>query len=473
MSRVLVIDDDESICLTLLHVAKRAGHEACYALTLAQGWNLAASGEFDLVFLDVRLTDGNGLDLLPKINTLPGSPEVIIITGFGDSEGAELAIRNGAWDYIEKGDSAKAFSLSLSRALEYREQKLSALKGSTVVSLKRDAIIGTSPRLKESLDLVAKASCSEAAVLITGETGTGKELFARAVHENSRRSSARFVVVDCAAMPENLVESMLFGHEKGAFTGADHSREGLIRTADRGTLFLDEVGELPLSIQKAFLRVLQEHRFRPVGSSTELSSDFRVVAATNRNLDTMVTAGSFRQDLLYRLRGFEIHLPPLRERLDDIRDLVRSFVDRFCEAYGIPAKGLAPELIQLLQSLQWPGNVRQLATVMEQAVVAAGLEPVLFSRHLPAEIRIEAACSSLKTEKPHPALPGQESSAFDCSVIPPLHEFRETIYNEAERKYLLNLMGQAQHDISEACRVSGLSQSRLYALLKKQHLTSH
>ncbi|GAM10505.1 acetoacetate metabolism regulatory protein AtoC [Geobacter sp. OR-1] len=473
MARILVIDDDEGICLTLLHVARRAGHEAIYALTLAEGWELASSGEFDIVFLDVRLQDGNGLELLPKFGALSGSPEVIIITGFGDAEGAELAIRSGAWDYIEKGDSAKAFSMSLSRAIEYRAQKLAARKCAQIVSLKRDAIIGTSSSLKESLDLLAKASCTDTSVMITGETGTGKELFARAVHENSHRSTGRFVVVDCAAMPEHLIESMLFGHEKGAFTGADHAREGLVRQADNGTLFLDEVGELPQSIQKAFLRVLQEHSFRPIGSPAEVSSNFRVVAATNRDLDQMVNSGSFRQDLLFRLRGFEIHLPPLRERLEDLKDLVRTFADRSCERHGIPPKGLSTEIIQTLQALKWPGNVRQLANTVEQAVGAAGLEPVLFSMHLPTEIRVEAARSSLKSAPGHLQTTDPADSCSPIPLLSPLHEFRESIYNEAERKYLNNLMEQAGHDITEACRVSGLSQSRLYALLKKQHVTSH
>lgn len=473
MARILVIDDDENICLTLKHVARRAGHESVYALTLAAGWELAVNGDFDLVFLDVRLSDGNGLGLLPKIHALPCSPEVIIITGFGDSEGAELAIRSGAWDYIEKGDSAKAFSLSLTRAIEYRQQKLTAARSSEVVSLKRDAIIGNSQKLKESLDLVATAAGSNATVLITGETGTGKELFARAVHDNSKRAGRRFVVVDCASMPENLIESMLFGHEKGSFTGADQSREGVVKLADEGTLFLDEVGELPLTLQKAFLRVLQEHKFRPVGSSRELSSNFRVVAATNRNLEKMVEDGTFRQDLLFRLRAFEISLPPLRERTEDIKELVRSFVERFCERYGIAPKSASPEFINALKSLKWPGNVRQLVNTIEQAVVAAGVEPLLFPTHLPTEIRIEAACSSLKSEKPFEAECCPLADDITFAVIPPLHEFRESVYNEAERKYLLNLMAQSGHDIPEACKLSGLSQSRLYALLKKQNLAMH
>ena len=235
-----------------------------------------------MVFLDVRMPDGDGLAMLPLIQAARSAPEIIIMTGFGNASGAELAITSGAWDYIEKGSSVKEITLSLVRALEYRKQKRSSNSTRNVVMLKRDAIIGISPAIKACLEQVAQAAECDASVLVTGETGSGKELFARAIHENSRRAPKPFVVVDCAALPDTLVESLLFGHEKGAFTGAEQSRSGLVAQANGGTLFLDEVGELPLSMQKAFLRVLQEHRFRPVGSHREVCSDFRLVAATNR-----------------------------------------------------------------------------------------------------------------------------------------------------------------------------------------------
>ena len=373
MAEILIIDDDDLICQSMSHVARRQGHEVTCAHSIGAGMETASRQQFDLVFLDVRLPDGNGLEALPALKGTASSPEIVIMTGFGDPQGAELAIKSGAWDYIEKGSSAKEITLSLERALAYRKQKLGDGECRNVVVLKRDEIIGNSPKLKACLDLIAQASVSDANVLITGETGTGKELFARAVHQNSRRADGCFVVVDCAALPETLIESLLFGHEKGSFTGAEQAREGLVRQAHRGTLFLDEIGELPLSMQKAFLRVLQERRFRPVGSQREVESDFRLVAATNRDLDLMVKQGKFRDDLLFRIRSFIIELPPLRERPEDVKELVRFFLDRLCERYGIAAKGVSPEFLKTMVAYPWPGNVRELANALESTVGATQL----------------------------------------------------------------------------------------------------
>ncbi len=307
MASVLVIDDDPKFCDVLSQLIREMGHHLRWVHTLREGLKEAAQGENDVVFLDVRLPDGNGLEALPRIRQMPGTPEVIIMTGEGDPDGAELAIKSGAWDYLEKPSSLEAMALPFLRALQYREEKKAR---SPRVALRLEGIAGQSRKMKASFDLVAQAASSDASVLITGETGTGKELFAWAIHQNSRRSGKSFVVVDCAALPETLVESILFGHEKGAFTGADRVREGLIQQADGGTLFLDEVGELPLTVQGAFLRVLQDHRFRPLGGRREVGSDFRVVAATNQNLNTMVDQGLFRKDLLFRLRSLTIELPP-------------------------------------------------------------------------------------------------------------------------------------------------------------------
>ncbi|MDD5167173.1 MAG: sigma-54 dependent transcriptional regulator, partial [Syntrophales bacterium] len=284
MANILIIDDDQMLCNAMSMKFKMMEHRVSCALTLEDGVREANRNSFDVVYLDVRLPDGNGLDALSIIRKMDDPPEVIIMTGSGDPDGAELAIKNGAWDYIEKPSSINNMILPLVRALQYRDVKL-ATKPS--MKLNRDGIIGNSIPMRACLDQVAEASGSNANVLLSGETGTGKELFAWAIHNNSSRSQRNFVVVDCAALSETLVESMLFGHEKGAYTGADKTKEGLIKQADGGTLFLDEVGELPFSIQKSLLRVLQEHRFRPLGSNHEIGSDFRLVAATNRNLDEM------------------------------------------------------------------------------------------------------------------------------------------------------------------------------------------
>ena len=463
MARVLIIDDDLMICKSMSLVANRKGHDAACACTLAEGLEKATAGLFDVVFLDVHMPDGNGLDILPQLEKLPSAPEIIIMTGYGNPHGAELAIKSGAWDYLEKGASVKEVTLSLLRAIQYRKQKLAGSVGSRVVALKRDGIVGSSARLEECLDVVAQAAASDASVLITGETGTGKELFARAVHQNSLRSGKNYVVVDCAALPENLMESMLFGHEKGVFTGADHAREGLVLQANGGTLFLDEIGEMPLMLQKAFLRVIQEHRFRPLGSSHELESNFRLVAATNRNLTEMVKNECFRADLLFRLHSFIIELPALREIPEDIKSLAHHHTDRICEHYGIPPKGFSPEFLKTLAGYSWPGNVRELVNTLERTIAAARNESILFPKHLPIHLRIEVAKTTIKRE----LLPTDPEDQNGSRNLPPLSEYRDSLYSNAEKHYLQDLMALTGNNIVEACRISGLSQSRLYALLKK------
>lgn len=466
MAGILIIDDDDLMCQSLSHVARRQGHEVTCAHTIGAGLEQATRQPFDLVFLDVRMPDGNGLDALPSIKGTASSPEIVIMTGFGDPQGAELAIKSGAWDYIEKGSSVKEITLSLERALEYRKQKQGDGGRKDVVVLKRDDIIGSSPKMEACLDLVARASASDASVLITGETGTGKELFARAVHQNSRRAGGNFVVVDCAALPETLIESVLFGHEKGAFTGAEQTREGLVRQANGGTLFLDEVGELPLAMQRAFLRVLQEHRFRPVGSQKEQGSDFRLVAATNRDLDSMAAQGKFRDDLLFRLRSFVIELPPLRERPEDVRELARWCLDKLCERNGIAAKGFSPEFLNTLSAYPWPGNVREFVQALERTVAAAQWEPTLFPLHLPTHIRVRVAQDQVKHDPP----PEGRPVVAELPGMPKLQEFRDNIYSHAEKQYLGDLMSLSGNDIPKACRISGLSTSRLYALLKEHNI---
>ena len=467
MATILIIDDDNLMCDTMTRLIRRIGHESLSAQTLREGMELAVTQAFDVVFLDVRLPDGNGLDLLPKFEAIPSSPEVIIMTGFGDANGAELAIKSGAWDYIEKSSSVKEITLSLERALQYRQQKTAVAKTRSVAALKRSQIIGNSPKLNACLDLVAQAAGSDVNVFITGETGTGKELFARAVHENSQRARGNFVVVDCTALPETLVESLLFGHEKGSFTGADKARDGLVRQAHCGTLFLDEVGELPILLQKAFLRVLQEHRFRPLGGNREIESDFRLVAATNRNLDQMVERGQFREDLLFRLRSYVIELPPLRDRPEDIQELARYYADRFCERYGIAPKGFSPELIKTLLAYSWPGNVREFVHTMERVLASARFEPTLFPKHLPTNIRVEVARATVE----HDTSTGIPLNGETIQTLPKLNDYREEVYLEAEKNYLCDLLELTDHSIPEACRISGLSQSRLYALLKKHEIT--
>ncbi|HUU38026.1 MAG TPA: sigma-54 dependent transcriptional regulator [Candidatus Desulfaltia sp.] len=461
MANVLIIDDDKLICDWISNVVTRLGHQAVSTHLLREGLRKVQSVSFDIVFLDVQMPDGNGLESIPKIKAARSFPEVIVITGLGHPDEAELAIRSGAWDYLEKPASFEAIKLPLLRALEYRAERQSG----TVTVLKRNGIIGDSEKIIACLELLAQAATSEANVLITGETGTGKELFAKVVHSNSHRAKRNFVVVDCTALPETLVESVLFGHARGAFTGAETSEEGLIKQADGGTLFLDEIGELPLSIQKKFLRVIQEHCFRPVGGRREVKSDFRLVAATNRELETMVQEGRFREDLLFRLRTIVIDSPPLRDIPEDIKKLTVFYMNDLCKRFGIIAKKASPEFWEIVAAYPWPGNVRELIQALEKALLSAKDEPLLFPKHLPTYIRIQVARSSFP-QKPA-GLRKPEARSGVPQMPPKLKEIRKAAVSEAEKQYLKDLISYVGGDKSKACRISGLSRSRFYTLLKK------
>lgn len=462
MAKILIIDDDPLVADSLGQVVRKMGHEPSIASSAAAALGAARSEPFDIVFCDVRMPDGSGLDILPEIRAGGSAPEVIIITGYGDPDGAELAIKNGAWDYIEKPMSVKDVMLCVERTLQYREIKCAAAQP---VALKVEGIIGSAPKLMACLDTLAKAASSDANVLVTGESGTGKELFASAIHRNSARSGRSFVVVDCAALPETLVESTMFGHVRGAFTGADKPRDGLVKQADGGTLFLDEIGELSISIQKAFLRVLQEKRFRPVGGGQEVTSDFRLVAATNRRLEELTKSGGFREDLLFRLRTVVLELPPLREMKKDIKDLMVHYMVRFCEQYGLPMKSFSPDFHDVLMAYDWPGNIRELIQALEKAIISAKEEPVLFPKHLPEHIRVHLARASV-LQKRTPAPRAAEAAGPEGGPIS-LKDYRDTELARLEKDYISSLMRRTNGNIGEACRISSLSRSRLYSLLKK------
>jgi two-component system NtrC family response regulator len=461
MARILIIDDDVLFCRGLAEAMSVDGYEIHCAHTIEEGRKLAASGSFDVVFLDVVLPDGNGLDQLPEIRSVFSEPEIIILTGGGTPDGAALAIGSGAWDYIQKPFSLSVIKLHLMRALQYREEKRTR---KPVKALRIDAIIGNSSRMKSAYDLLSEATLTDVNVLITGETGTGKELFAEAIHDNSSRAGESFVVVDCAAIQGTLIESILFGHEKGAFTGAIQSREGLIQQADGGTLFLDEVAELPLSLQKVFLRVLQERRFRPVGGRKEVASDFRLIAATNRDLESMIKSGSFREDLFYRLRAHTIALPPLRDHREDIVPIAVYHTERICKRSGLNPKTFSLDFIGALLSCHWPGNVRELVNAIESAVAAASSASTLFRVHLPREMRIQLAQNTICVNAAG-AISDRGSS--HNHNYPNLKDLREATYSDVERKYLQDLITHTAGDIALASEICALSQRRLYELLKK------
>ena len=395
---------------------------------------------------------------------------MIIITGHGNADAAEAALRSGAWEYLVKPLRVRDLSKALTQAVQWRNSRDSQSRS----LLRHPDIIGKSPALAEALEALREAAASNVNVLITGETGTGKELFASALHANSLRASGPFVTVDCTTLPETLVEAHLFGHARGAFTGADRAREGLLAAADHGTLFLDEVGELPLPVQGAFLRALELRRFRPVGEVREVESDFRLVAATNRDLDDMVGMDLYRSDLRFRLRGMTIHVPPLRRRAEDIPLLAEHFTARYCQRHELPNKELTPDCYAMLADYSWPGNVRELRHTIERACAAAGDGTQLFTRHLPTEIRIELARKRLvhlsEPEESAPAapLPEQEPSTQPRKpeTFPTLRDMKA----KAERDYIAGLFAACQGDVRRAAGIAGVSRGHFYELLKKYGL---
>ena len=466
MARILIIDTEQSFVATLQAQIRPMGHQVDAAPTIAEGLRQAADHAYDVVFLNARMPDGSGLEGLPPILAAPSHPEVILFADDGDADHAEQAIKMGAWDYMERPATVRTMTLSLVRALQYRTKKIPRQPHSVLKQETLNDILGTSPLMQQSLERLALSAGSDANVLITGETGTGKELFAWAIHHNSRRSAKRFVVVDCAALPETLVESTLFGFERGAFTGAEKSHNGLIKRADGGTLFLDEVGELPLSVQKSFLRVLQERTFRQVGGGSVIRSDFRLIAATNRDLGSMVQRHRFRQDLPFRLRAFTLELPPLREHIEDLAEIATHHLAQLCESYGLPEKIFSPDFFDVFQRYEWPGNIRELVNALERAVSAAGHEPVLFPRHMPVYIRVHLARASVERSQSIPCGSILSGNGASAPTLPPLVDLRQEAIAELEQRYLKELTSVAA-SLPEACAVSGLSRSRLYALMQR------
>lgn len=458
MNSALIIDDDPRICLLFSELLTDLNLEFKAANTLSQARILVEAQEFDLVFLDLELPDGNGLDFIPELNALAFAPEVIIVTGTGNARGAELAFKYGAWDYVQKPFLLDDITLPITRAIKYRKEKQTHFRP---VPLVRKQIIGESAPIRNCLKEVAQAAATNVSVLISGETGTGKELFARAIHENSARSGRPFVAVDCGALPDTLVETTLFGHNKGAFTGAAKKQEGLITMADQGTLMLDEVGDLPLAAQKSLLRTLQERSVRPVGGTREIAVDIRLIAATHLDLDRMVEKKLFRKDLLYRIQAMKITLPPLRDRGKDIEEITIKKIHELADRYQMPPKALSRETLSLLSAHSWPGNVRELLNLLQYALAAAGADPTIFPKHLPVEYRM----AGLEFEEGQsPAKP--HTSIDPEGELPSLVEFR----NQAEKAYLKELILRVKGNRKAACKKSGISQSRLYGLLDKHNL---
>jgi two-component system, NtrC family, response regulator PilR len=389
MAHILIVDDERSICELLEITFRKEGHRIEVAMNGETARRKMQSHIFDIVISDIRMPDATGVELLQFCKEISPSSYFLLITGVPTVETAIAAINSGADRYVIKDHDLVD---QLRRAVSQVDEtlKLKSEAGYLRRELRRltglDNIIGHGANMRAIFDMIMTIAPQTSRVLITGETGTGKELVARAIHEHSPRSKESFITINCGAFPETLLESELFGYVKGAFTGANENREGLFKAANGGTIFLDEIGNMSLTMQVKLFRVLQENKVRPIGSTEETEIDVRVIAATNKDLDKAISAGEFREDLFYRLSVIPIQLPPLRERRDDIPLLARSFLDRFRKAMEKPVEGISPDAMSLLEVYDWPGNVRELENTMERSV-ALETGATISAAVLPEKIR--------------------------------------------------------------------------------------
>ncbi len=387
IARILVVDDEPAVANVIARIAQSFGHEAVQADSVEQAIEAFAASEFDVVLTDLRLGERDGLELLRHVQERAPEVPVVLITGQATIESVMEAIRDGAYDYLSKPPERAALGALLQRAIEKKRMTIEVreLRQEPGARLALESIVGRSPRMLEVFKTVARVAPSKSNVLILGESGTGKELVARALHLQSPRAQQPFVPVNVSAIPEGLLESELFGHMRGAFTGAVTTRRGLFEEAHRGTLFLDEIGDLSLPLQAKLLRVIQEQRVKPVGGNEEIEVDVRIVGATHRDLEAMVRDRRFREDLYYRLNVVALALPPLRERPDDIPALIEHFLRKIERDNGRPAPRFAPETLARLASYAWPGNVRELENVVEHAVLLSN-QSVVGPDALPARL---------------------------------------------------------------------------------------
>jgi DNA-binding NtrC family response regulator len=451
--RILVIDDDEGILQSCETILEDEGFEVKLASSAAAGIAALRQETFDVALVDLRLPGSDGLDVLKQALVIDPELVAVIFTAHGTIETAVEAVKLGAFNYVTKPFTAGQLVAVLSKGVEHRRllTQNRVLQHQLESCCRFGDIVGQSTRLQTALSAVSKVAPFDANVLVLGESGTGKELIARAVHANSPRRNGPFIAVDCAALPATLLESELFGHEKGAFTGAGQAKRGLLELANGGTVFFDEIGEMSLELQAKLLRTLQEHSFRRLGGERLTTVDLRVIASTNRDLEAEAQQGGFRQDLLYRLNVVTIVLPPLRERDGDVRLLAAHFLQTFCRAAAKPVVQLSPEALRLLEAYNWPGNVRELRNVIERAVVfcdGKSVEP----HDLPDMINSPKAA-------PQAAVAADPTGGYKAA--------REQWAEVQGKQYLNELLRRHNGNISAAAREAQISRKSLYELLHK------
>lgn len=452
-TRILVLDDEQEMLKNYQRLLKRAGHECRASADPRELDQLLEEFHPELVITDLMMPNASGMDVLTRVRSWDPATPVILVTAYGSIENAVEAMKHHAADFLPKPFSMEELLQKVQEALSARI--MDRAPRSEIGEASDDGngfcgIIGVSRPMREIFERLRKVAPMDVNVLVTGESGTGKELVARAIHRLSPRHKEIFVPIDCASLPENLLESELFGYTKGAFTGAHMDKKGLLEFADNGTLFLDEIGEIPQSLQVKLLRVLQERSFRPIGGRDEIDVSVRVVAATNRDLAGEVKAKNFRSDLYYRLNVITLRLPPLRERPEDISLLANHFLRSFTQEQRLPAMTLTPEGMNVLRKYPWPGNVRELQNVMEHsAALANGTE--IAPRDLPEEL-----------------LPYAENatSLADTSFFVE----KDRVVDDFEHEYLINLLAENQFNVSRAAAAAGCHRRTLYRMIKRQEI---
>ena len=444
--RILVVDDDDRMRELLRDVLSRRGHEVREADSADRAIEVLRDEELDVVLSDVRMRGPSGIELCERAVAMqPGIP-VIVMTAFGSLDTAVAAIRAGAYDFITKPFEIDVVLLAVDRAIGHRRlsREVTRLRDAVGRAHGAGAIVGDSPGMRRVVEVIDRVADTDSTVLVTGESGTGKELVARALHDESRRAAGPFVAINCAALPESLLEAELFGHTKGAFTDARGARRGLFLEASAGTLFLDEVGEMAAPMQAKLLRALQEKTVRPIGGSEELPFDARIVCATNRDLEALMNEGTFRQDLYYRLAVVELHLPPLRARGNDVLLLAQHLLTRAAAAAGRPVGGISPDAARRLLAYDWPGNVRELANCIERSVAFARFD----------QITVDDLPERIGTRRRGPA-----------SVVGEVDDL--VSLDEIERRYVLRVLEQVRGKRGIAAQILGVDRKTLYRKLSR------
>jgi DNA-binding NtrC family response regulator len=443
IEKVIVLEDEQIVRKSLETFLRRKRYDVASAGSIAEAQEFLDKDNFDIIFLDVKLPDGDGTDLLKSLQSRPQRPLAVITTGFASVESAVDCMKNGAFDYLIKPFSMEQIEVTLRKAEEFTQ----LLKVSHFLSQDTEepqTLLGQSSGMENLRQLIRKVARTQATVLIQGESGTGKELVARALYRESPRANAPFIRVNCAAVPENLIESEFFGHEKGAFTGALNKREGRFELAHGGTILLDEISEISPNLQAKLLRVLQEREFERVGGNRTIKVDVRVIATTNRHLEQSVEKKEFRQDLFFRLNVVPIHVPPLREHAEDISSLAEEFMRRFARKHGVQARGFSDEALRQLASHTWPGNVRELQNVIERAVILSGENGLLEPEHLGVTRLNPIADSAATTDQTDAAATGVGKAHFPTM-------------SELEKRHILAALDRCKGNRTHAARLLGLS----------------